>query len=973
MATFTPAPLPANEPQRLQALSSYSVLDTPPEQAFDDFTHLVSQWLEVPIALISLVDENRQWFKSKVGLEACETPRDWAFCGHAILSPDVMVVEDAAQDPRFAGNPLVTGEPYLRFYAGCPLVTPEGLALGTLCIIDRKPRQLTSGQLDVLRRLSRQLVNLLELRRATLRQREAEGRLREQRLELKRLALVAQRTSNVVIMADQNGRITWANNAFHKVTGYSLDEAKGHTPGSLLQFEGTSQRERTTLRQAVKERKATRVQILNRGKHGGVYWMDVDLQPLHDEEQGFLGFVATETDITNLIRQREHLDAMFEALPVGFLQLGPDLTVQKSNKLAQHLLDWPMSVPGGKLPLQIEALVRDVLQGLRGYGQQTLVVPNSLGYDRWLNISAAPLLGTLGQPEGVLIAIADQTEQVQLGQYMELASATADLCHWHWHLPSQRLEVSDLWRKRLDPVGNRLSAATLLHPDDRAQALRELRSVLRGVRPSFRFECRVRFGEGGWRWVLCGGAVTQRNTQGKVITLSGILLDIDERKRMEQALEAAATTDALTRLPNRLVLKDRLQQALSAAQRHKRFGALLFLDLDHFKRINDSHGHSVGDELLQAVAMRLQQQLRASDTLARMGGDELLVLVPELAAEQEEASELATAVASKLHLALDEPLLVQGSPLRIGTSIGITLFPKREDESVEDLIREADTAMYVAKGDARGTWRHYEPEMHQAVTQRLRLDNDLRLALKRNEFHLCIQGKWTPKGELCGGELLLRWVHPERGSVPPGDFIPVAEDSELIIPLGKWILEQACQIARQIRSIKSDFVVAVNLSPLQIRQAGFVLDMRSGLMQASLEPDALIFEITEGVLLQPELAQKIVELESDGFRFSIDDFGTGYSSLAYLKRLPVYELKIDRSFVRDLEDDADDAALVQAILSIARRFGIKTVAEGVETQAQARFLQSSGCDLLQGYLFDKPRKVQEFLVDLVRQVKFKQG
>lgn len=966
MATFTPAAIPANEPQRLQALSSYSILDTPPEQAFDDFTHLVSQWLEVPIALISLVDENRQWFKSKVGLDACETPRDWAFCGHAILSPDVMVVEDAAQDPRFAGNPLVTGEPHLRFYAGCPLITPEGLALGTLCIIDRKPRQLTPGQLDVLRRLSRQLVNLLELRRTTLRQREAERRLREQRLELKRLALVAQRTNNLVIMADQHGHITWANEAFETVTGYSLSEAVGRTPGSLLQFGGTSPKERLVLRDAVTQRKAARVHILNRGKQGNVYWMDVDLQPLNDEEEGFLGFVAIETDITSLIRQREHLDAMFEALPVGFLQLGADRTIQRSNLLAQHMLDWPLAAPGCQLPHQLDALIQDVMQGHRGYGQQMVVVPNGVGHDRWLQISAAPLRGTLGQPEGVLIALADQTEQVQLGQYMELASATAELCHWHWHLPSLRLDVSELWRQRLKWDSDGLSPGALLHPDDQRRAMQEMRSILRGGRQAFRFECRIRSGEGGWRWVLCGGAVTQRNAKGKAITLSGILLDIDERKRMEQALEAAATTDALTRLPNRLLLKDRLQQALTAALRHKRFGALLFLDLDHFKRINDSHGHSVGDELLQAVASRLQSQLRSCDTLARMGGDEMLVLVPELAAGQETARELAKAIAKKLHHTLDEPLKLNETSVRIGASIGITLFPKSADETVEDLIREADTAMYVAKGESRGTWRQYEPEMHLAVTQRLRLDNDLRLALERNEFHLCIQGKWTTKGELTGGELLLRWTHPERGNVPPGDFIPVAEDSELIVPLGKWILTQACHIARQVRAVKPNFVVSVNLSPLQIRQVEFVADLRSALKHAGLEHDALIFEITEGVVLQHELAQKIVELESDGFRFSLDDFGTGYSSLAYLKRLPVHELKIDRSFVRDIEDDADDAALVQAILSIARRFGIKTVAEGVETQAQAWFLHSSGCDLLQGYLFDKPRKVEAFLADLAR-------
>ncbi len=969
MTVYTPASLPSDESQRLKTLASYAVLDTAPEVAFDDFPYLASRALEVPIALISLVDEHRQWFKSKVGLDASETPRDWAFCGHAILQSDVMVVEDATQDPRFAGNPLVLGEPHIRFYAGCPLITSDGQALGTLCVIDRQPRSLAADQLDILRRLGRQLMHLLELRRTTLRQLDIESQLREQRLALKRLALVAERTNNVVIMADPQGRTTWVNQAFEQVTGFTLADAVGRTPGSLLQFEGTSERERAVLRDAVRRRQPARVHILNRGKTGNVYWMDVDLQPLNDEQLGFLGFVAIETDITELIRQREHLKAMFEALPVGFLQQGADLTVQRSNRLARRLLDHPSVEPGWRLPAPIHHLTQEVVSSHRAIGPQLVPVVDPEGHSRWLQMSAAPLPGALGEPEGVMVALADQTDQVQLGHYIELATATADLCHWHWNVRQHQIEVSELWRHRLGANHGRLVPAHLIHPQDRPHAMRELRAHLRGVRPAFRFECRIRFDNDQWRWVLCGGAVTQRNARGRVVNLSGVMLDIDERKRMEQALEKAATTDALTQLPNRLMLKDRLQQAMVAAQRHRRMGALLFLDLDHFKRINDTHGHSAGDELLQWVASRLQSHLRASDTLARMGGDEMLILLPELAADEVAARALAQQVASKMQQSLSEPFLLHGALLRVGVSIGITLFPKGPNESVEDLIREADTAMYAAKGEARGTWRQYEPMMHQTVTLRLQLENDLRQALQREEFYLCMQGKWTPKGELAGAELLLRWRHPERGEVSPADFIPVAEESELIVPLGLWVLGQAAAVAREAQRSRPDFVVSVNLSPLQIRHPAFADGLRAAVAEAQIAPGALILEITEGVVLQPQLAQQLVMLENEGFRFSIDDFGTGYSSLAYLKRLPVYELKIDRSFVRDLEDDAEDAALVQAILSIARRFGIKTVAEGVETSAQARFLHSSGCDLLQGYLYDRPRPVAEFFGQHLRRAR----
>lgn len=959
MLPYTPAPLPANEAARLEKLRSYGVLDTDPEQTFDDITALATHMLGVPIALVSLVDSDRQWFKSRVGLDAPSTGRDVAFCAHTILCNDVMVVEDALADTRFARNPLVTGAPHIRFYAGCPLLTPDGFALGTLCLIDTQPRAWTEREADVLRRLGRQLMQLLELRHALRLKHEAEQQLLQRHREFERLALVAERTHNVVIMADPMGLITWVNAAFERITGYTMAEVVGQQPGKLLQCENTSPEARRTLGQAVRHRTPARVHILNRGKHGNLYWMDVDLQPIHDNGGAFVGFVAMETDISDLVRQQEHLNTIIETVPVGLALQNHALQTERKNNEARRILEAQGHVDN-ELPTELLQLAKQARDTGREVPRQLIQVQSGTGLPRWMDARVAVLPGATGQFDGLITAFSDQTEQVQAGRYIELATHTADVGYWTWSLREDHLELSDSWVKRLGLAQSGVSSKTLVHPDDQERCKRAIRQVLQGEVPTFKMEERLRTGDGQWRWVLCGGAVTERDANGRVTRMSGIHLDIDDQKRTEIALHRAATTDALTGLPNRAVVLDRLARAMKAAQRHGQCGAVLYLDLDHFKRINDSLGHSAGDQVLQNVASRLVGLLREEDTLARMGGDEMLLLLPQLGHSLETARESAFVVGHKLLKALDRPLNVAGRELVLGASIGIALFPKNGDETSEDLVREADTAMYGAKSEMRGTLRLYEPSMQNAVALRMQLEHDLRQALAKQELQLFVQGKWSPEGVLCGGEALLRWRHATRDWVSPAVFIPVAEESELIIPLGQWVLEQACVAARYLRAQQPDFVLSVNISPNQLRHAGFAAQLQTTVARAGLPPEALMLEITEGVLLQDQLARQVVALSECGYRFSLDDFGTGYSSLAYLKRLPVHELKIDRAFVRDLETDREDAALVQAILTIAKRFKIRTVAEGVETPAQAAFLAAHGCELLQGFLFDKPQAWQQF-------------
>jgi diguanylate cyclase (GGDEF)-like protein/PAS domain S-box-containing protein len=955
-----PPSLP-DEALRLAALRDYRILDTPAESSYDDFTLLASRLLGTPIALISLIDGERQWFKSRVGLDVQETPRELAFCNHAIQQHGLFVVEDASTDPRFRNNPLVTEAPHIRFYAGYPLVTPQGFALGTLCVIDQQARTLSDDDADTLRRLGRQLIQLLELRRLQYVHRQTLSELQSRYDTLQRLAMVAQQTTNVVIMSDPQGHVTWVNPAFEKVTGYQFADIVGKPPASLLHFHGSSPEASQKLTRALANKQAARAQILNRGKDGRLFWMDVDIQPQFGDNGELLGFVATETDITPIIIQRERLNTLFQALPVGLLSFSANGQLDMANPVAHKLLHWPGQSQLGTVPAEILDKVRHCLETRLGYAPQLVSWPNDHGVLRWFEVTVALLPGLLDQPDGVIVAFSEQTERVESGRYVELANATLDIGYWTWDLPTDTLEISARWAERMGLEHGQTTTRDIIHPDDQTVHHRQaIVEVLKGQKATFRFEERLLFAGEGWRWVLCGGAATQRDAHGRVIRLSGIYMDIHDRKLLENDLYHSATTDVLTGLPNRKVLEERLSQSILATRQHHRYGALLLMDLDHFKRINDTYGHAVGDQLLSRIATRLRGVLHDDQTLARMGGDELMVLLPEVSSEPLAARMQALHVATKIQKSLELPFEWQGVALRLGASIGISIFPKESNETADDVIREADTAMYQAKSHMRGGVSLFEPDMRQDVSNRLQLEMDLRTALARREFELYLQGKWSPDRQLLGAEALIRWHHPIRGMMSPGCFIPVVEETDLVFPLGRWIIKEACRIARTCRARQADFVIAVNVSPKQFQHPQFADDLRKSVQQAGLPPGALMLEITEGVLLQPQLGELIQTLTEEGFRFSLDDFGTGYSSLAYLKRVPVQEIKIDRAFVRDLQTDANDAALVQAILLIAEQFGIQTVAEGVETESQAQLLADRGCQLLQGFLFDQPTPWKDF-------------
>ncbi len=494
---------------------------------------------------------------------------------------------------------------------------------------------------------------------------------------------------------------------------------------------------------------------------------------------------------------------------------------------------------------------------------------------------------------------------------------------------------------------------TRLHPDDLQAIADSIRHSAETLQP-WQAEYRVVLPEQGLRWRQ-GYAQPERLDDGSVLW-HGFITDITERKQGEARTFQLAYYDALTGLPNRALLRDRIEQSLAHAQRIQQYGALMFLDLDNFKQINDARGHSVGDQLLCEVARRLQALLRAEDTVARLGGDEFVLLVNELGQESDASARAAMAVAEKVRAALDQPYQIGGASYASTGSIGISIFPKGAQQ-VDDLLREADTAMYRAKGAGRNRVAFFELVMQHEVEERLALEQDLKEAIARGELELHVQGQVNVRGEEMAGEVLLRWRHHLRGLVPPARFIPLAEESGLIHVIGDWVIAQTCEALASMRAAGLQQSLSVNVSARQFRHERFTESVREILQRTGAPAQHLVFEVTESLFIQDweQVLARMFELVKLGIRFSIDDFGTGYSSLAYLQRLPLFEIKIDRSFVRDVPHDVSDTAIVNSILSMARHLGLEVVAEGVEKQAQADFLLAHHCDRLQGYLYAQPQ------------------
>ncbi|MEW8029313.1 MAG: EAL domain-containing protein [Candidatus Thiodiazotropha sp.] len=442
-----------------------------------------------------------------------------------------------------------------------------------------------------------------------------------------------------------------------------------------------------------------------------------------------------------------------------------------------------------------------------------------------------------------------------------------------------------------------------------------------------------------------------------------------ERMRAMDRLEHQATFDALTELPNRRLLIDRLSQARARCLRHNHRGAVMFMDLDHFKTINDSLGHNIGDLLLQEVANRLTEQIRDEDTASRLGGDEFVVLFSELSGDPQLAAQQAQQGANKILKTISEPYTIGGNELHITPSIGIVIFPMN-NETADDILKFADTAMYRAKDAGRNTIRFFLPGMQQAAEAHLRLQHDLRLALANNQLQLHFQPQYNNEEQLVSAEALLRWNHPQQGEIKPKIIIPVAEESGQILTISEWVLRHALTLSKPwIQESTNLRRIAININAVHFHQVGFADQVKGILKETSFDPNGLTLEIHENTLAEnlDEAKQKILALKKLGVRICIDSFGIGYASIAYLRRLPLDELKIDRSFIRDITSDPKDAKLVQTIITIAHQMEIEAIAVGVETERQLQFLRDNGCRIFQGYYFEHPLQPEAFESSLKKQ------
>ncbi len=538
---------------------------------------------------------------------------------------------------------------------------------------------------------------------------------------------------------------------------------------------------------------------------------------------------------------------------------------------------------------------------------------------------------------------------------------------WDWNLDTNALYFSKGHVEMFGygEFGNRTTMShwvSLVHVDDKARLEDAMHAFFRDRNEKLSIEYRVRCKNGFWKWILTRGMVVKRSDANMVQQMIGTHTDITDRKEAEAEIHRLAFYDPLTNLSNRRLLQDRLAKAVATCARSGLYGALFFVDLDHFKALNDSRGHDVGDLLLVDVAQRLREGVRATDTVARQGGDEFVVVMEDLGKTPDEAAKLASHLGEKLRDVLAKPFNLNGLEYHCKTSIGVDLF--HGQDSVESLFKHADLALYQAKSTGRGKLCFFDPSLQEALDRRSVLENALHKVIARDELRLYYQPQVDTDMRVIGAEALLRWQHPQRGLVPPDEFIPLAEDTGLILPIGRWVLETACsQIREWSRDpLTRELKIAVNVSARQFNQPDFAEQVHSVLATSGANPQRLKLELTESMMLH-DVADTIAKMQAIkqlNVLFSMDDFGTGYSSLSYLTQLPLDQIKIDKAFVRNLPGSRHDETIARALITMGIGLDMNVIAEGVETESQRAFLEGIGCHAYQGYLFSRPLPIEAF-------------
>lgn len=800
----------------------------------------------------------------------------------------------------------------------------------------------------------------------------------EKELRLAQFSL--EHDASAVHWVNSSGRIVYANQGTCRTLGYSREELASL---SLMDIAPPLTKERwAEFWEALKAKGAMTLESENKSKEGRIFPVEVNTTYLEFDGQEYVfAFVRDISDRKQIEQRLRTLSSAVEQSPASVVITDPQGTILYVNPKFTQLTGYTLEEVVGQNPSILKSGIQPpevykelwstILAGKEWRGELANRKKNGEIY--WEAASIVPIKSSSGVITRLLAVKEDITERKR-------AESTLRASEKRYRLLFER-NLAGVFRTTLDGriLQCNQAAARILgfnsgedvlslsassfyeKSSDRDAFIKELTSK----KSLSNREMKYRRKDGELVSVIANFSLVEDNSDlGPVIL--GTFVDITKRRAAEERIQALAYYDALTGLPNRTLLRDRLSQALALARRHNHKVALLFIDLDRFKIINDSLGHAVGDLLLKEVSIRLKKCVRESDTVARLGGDEFVIVLSHL----KEAHHTAI-TAERVMKALTDTFDVQGHALNISCSLGISIYPDHAMDS-ETLIKNADAAMYTAKEAGRNNSQLFTANMSSNAAERLQLESGLRLALQRREFFLHYQPQMEiASGKIAGLEALLRWQHPELGLVPPGEFIEIAETSGLIVPIGEWVLRTACRDAGEwLRAGMLSAPVAVNVSALQLQQEGFCKMIGTVLKEANLMPEFLQLELTETVLLaRPELMRSVVqELKGMGITLAIDDFGTGYSSFGYLRKLRVDKLKIDGVFIRDVAKNTDDAAITAAIISMAKSLRLKVVAEGVENEAQLSFLRTNRCDEIQGYYFSKPLPadgISEFLTNRI--------
>ncbi len=1108
-------PVTGNERERLIALRQLGILNTPPEAHFDAVCRLARQIFNVPIALVTLVDEEEQWFKAKCGLDISGTTREVSFCSHTILKDEIFVVPDAADDHRFCDNPLVVGDPGIRFYAGAPLIIQQGIRVGAFCIIDRVPRELTAQEIDQLRDLAQIVTSGLFLTKArgeaaaeNSQRRENEVQLREkndaltalhERIrdwvrmssdwvwetdanlritsvigsnnkskedlshwegtslcdalsgsdpgsnaasqlasaisrfeeldafklrdetpdgsirtieitakpvfggdrrfygyrgvvrditqreeELRRLwqaDIIAQQTQYGIVITDAEGLIEWVNPGFVAITGYDLSEARGLKPGSLLQFEETDPETVREISQALKNGQGIRRTILNRSKQGSLYWLDLDIRPILAGDGTVSGYAAIQSDITAFIEEKARKSAFFENATAGIVihdEVGKPIECnEEALKIlgltrdqllgnSQKHRNWALVDRQGEIisaenrpavrVLINDETIRDEVVGIRQDGFEP----------RWIRVSAQTFQTGTRKRRYSLVSFVDITEEEKqtgaLQHTQELLSSIVDTMPDAVFVYDEddKFVFSNAMYKQMFPHIDESQRNTLSFEDnlrkgivlgtyrnvgpDPADVELWLQKRMENHRRGDAAPISIELGTGKWVQVR-----EQRASSGITI---GVATDISTLKQAEERIRIASEHDGLTGLVNRNTFVASFTQALTGNRRDDGYGLVALIDLDHFKDLNDTLGHDVGDAFLKEISRRLLAATRSNDVVARLGGDEFALLLPGITSRNA-AHDVLQVITERVC----QPVHLEGKSVHPQMSIGVSLYPV-DGISVTELLKNADIAMYEAKKKGRNGLEFFEPAQREQITRRTFISERLREAVRDDMLDVALQAQVDlTSGEHVGFEALARWRFSGE-QISPGEFVPIAEEFGFALELDLQILNKSLLMIKRIKDAGyTPGVLAVNLGSLSLREETLGLRVANLIADTGLMPSDVEIEVTESVILgrnNDRVKRNLVALRDMGLRIALDDFGTGYASLTHLKNFTVDKIKIDQGFVRDITFDKGDETIVRTIINLGRAFDIVLTGEGIETPQQRDMLAAFGCHTGQGYLFHRP-------------------